>query len=220
MYGEKIDAAEYLRKFIDLEFGLPNPSKEKFIRDAIKRAGLNEKFEIRQDHEKNNIVRFLVSLSAIYGMSLRAIERCISRLKLVMTVTSEAYELQAVQVTLLIVLRSVDKVMFDKIVQGRINAEQAMEYLRSLPNAQGMLNDLDGIILETMLVAELGDDASIQSYRHSQRTILNRADTLDDQKDHVSRKLQILDSFTGNRFGRGRLKSIAATIDIAANLKD
>ena len=73
VYGEKIDAAEYLRKFIDLEFSLPDPSKEHFIRNAITRSGLDGKFENLHRQTKENIVRFLVTFSAIYGMSLRGI---------------------------------------------------------------------------------------------------------------------------------------------------
>ena len=218
VYGEKIDAPEYLRKFIDLEFGLPSPSKETFIKNAFTRAGLDEKFATRRHADKDQIIRFLTLLVNIYGMSLRAIERCIIRLKLVLTVTPENHDLHAIQIALLIVLRSVDKELFDQVTRRQIDPLRVMEYFRSLPNSRGLLDDLDGLVLEAMLIAELFDEQSRGAYRHEQRAILDRAETNDNERNKAQHRLQLLDSFTGIWFG-GNLSRIAANIDIAANIR-
>ena len=219
VYGEKIDAPEYLRKFIDLEFGLPSPSKEAFIKNAFTRAGLDEKFATRQHADKDQIVRFLTLLVNIYGMSLRAIERCIIRLKLVLAVTPESHGLHAIHIALLIVLRSVDKEMFDQVAHRKIDPLRVMEHFRSLPNSRGLLDEIEGLALETMLVAELADDQSRGAYRNEQRVILDRTGLTDDERNRAQLRLQMLDSFARDLFGGNRLSRIAATIDIAANIR-
>lgn len=219
VYGEKIDAPEYLRKFIDLEFGLPSPSKEAFIKNAFTRAGLDEKFATRQHADKDQIVRFITLLVNIYGMSLRAIERCIVRLKLVLAVTPENHGLHAIQIALLIVLRSVDKEMFDQVAHRKIDPLRVMEHFRSLPNSRGLLDEIEGLALETMLVAELADNQSRGAYRSEQRVILDRTGLTDDERNKAQLRLQMLDSFSRDLFGGNRLSRIAATIDIAANVR-
>lgn len=202
-----------------MEFGLPSPSKEAFIKNAFTRAGLDEKFATRQHADKDQIVRFITLLVNIYGMSLRAIERCIVRLKLVLAVTPENHGLHAIQIALLIVLRSVDKEMFDQVAHRKIDPLRVMEHFRSLPNSRGLLDEIEGLALETMLVAELADNQSRGAFRSEQRVILDRTGLTDDERNKAQLRLQMLDSFSRDLFGGNRLSRIAATIDIAANVR-
>lgn len=220
VYGERIDAEEYLRKFIDLEFGLPSPPKTEFIKGAIKRAGLNPVFDRRNINERDHIVRFVSVMSDAYGMSLRAIERSIVRLKLVLSFTPDDHGIYAIHTSLLIVLRSVDKPMFDKIVNRQIGPLEAMDYFRSLPGGRGKFDAEDGNILEGILIADLWDTESINAYRLQQTTIMQRQDSTDANRNNAQHKIAILDSFTRDWGARGRMKRVAATIDIAANIRD
>lgn len=220
VYGEKIDAQEYLRKFIDLEFGLPNPSKTEFLKNAIQRAGLTTSLKRRDHNVQDLFVRFVSLLADVYGMSLRSIERCIVRLKVVMAVTPDDHDINVLHVALLSVLRSVDKEIFDRMISGQIGGIEAMHYFRQLPGARGRFDDQDGNILEAMLVADLESAEGIRAYRERQKEILNDGTVSNGGQGNAQHKLQILDSFTEGWGGRGRMRRVAATIDIAANIRD
>lgn len=217
VYGEKIDATEYLRKFIDLEFGLPSPPKAEFIKNAIKRAGLNDKFNARQN-DRDTIVRFLVILVEMYSMSLRAIERCIIRLKLVLAATPDQQQLDTIHITLLIVLRSVDKEMFDKIVFRKIGLMEAMDYFRSLSGGKDKLEGAEGTALEAVLVVGLCDSNEMRTYRKNEIDIMNDDGATDERRRKAQHLLNLVDSFTNNSFDRNTMARVAATIDIAANV--
>jgi len=220
VYGEKIDAQEYLRKFIHLEFGLPNPPKTEFLKNAIQRAGMSTAFEGHRDNLQDMFVRFVSLLADVYGMSLRSIERCIVRLKVVMAVTPDDHKIYIFHVALLTVLRSIDKETFDEIITGQIGGIEAMDYFRNLPGGRSKFDDLDGNILEAMLVADLESPEGIRDYKDRQKEILNSGDVSNESQDNAQHKLQILESFTGGWNARGRMRRVAATIDIAANIRD
>lgn len=219
VYGEKIDATEYLRKFIDLEFGLPSPPKAKFIKNAIKRAGLDEKFNAR-GNDKETIVRFMVVLVEMYNMSLRAIERCITRLKLVLAGTIAEQPLDTIHTTLLIVLRSVDKEMFDKIVFRKIGFTEAMDYFYSLAGGKERLEGAEGTAFEAALVVGLCSPDEIRIYRKNEIDIINgEHGSTDERRQKSQHLLNLVDSFANNVFDRNMMARVAATIDIAANVR-
>lgn len=219
VYGERIDAVEYLRKFIDLEFTLPRPAIKDFVNSTIKRAGLDAAFNARSVSDKDSIVRFITFLASIYGMSLRSIERSIVRLKLVVATVPKNYEMNPVHVALLVVLRSVDKEMFDKLLGKRISPMNALEHFRSLPHAGTRLESRDGQILEAILISELFNNEELEKYLQEQQSILNNS------QDHAAikgarQRSNLLETYAQGMFGGSVFKSVAAMIDLASNVQD
>lgn len=217
VYGEKIDATEYLRKFIDLEFGLPIPSRVKFIENAINRAGLADKLQARQN-DRNTIIRALSALANIYNMSLRAIERCIVRLKLVLAATPDHQRLDTIHVALLIVLRSVDKDMFDKIVYRKTGHTQVMDYFRKLAGRYEIFDNAEGIALEAVLIAELSSPQQLNEFRKKQLDMLNNSQIDSTEQRKLQHVLSLVESYTADHFERNRMLRVAATIDMAAHV--
>jgi hypothetical protein len=163
IYGERINAAEYLRKFIDLEFGLPEPRSDRFLDTALTRAGLDEIFEARAGSaetrsDRKQFVNIMFALARIFDLSLRAQERCITRLKLVLEQTPSDSYLDPEHVALLIVLRLVDQSMFERVVKGTVSPEVLLQYMQTTPERAEVLNSDDGRILRAMVFAEDRDD--------------------------------------------------------------
>lgn len=217
VYGDKIDATEYLRKFIDLEFGLPIPSRINFIKSVITRAGLTEKLRARKN-DRDTIIRALGALASIYNMSLRAIERCIIRLKLVLTAIPDNQQLDTIHVALLIVLRSVDKDMFDKIVYRKTSSSAAMDYFRNLAGKYDIFDSTEGIALEAALISDLSSPEELHNFRRNQLDIINnpRAGSTEEGQRKAQDLLILVGSYTANQFERNRMLRVAATIDMAA----
>ncbi len=218
VYGERIDAPEYLRKFIDLEFGLPRPANNQFIRSAMRRVGLDKELSSRGS-KMDTIVRTLDVLSDVYGMSLRAIERCITRLKLVVNVTPQHQRLDMIHIALLIVLRSVDRDMFEKVVFRRVAPPDVMQHLRLRPNATGKLDGPEGLALEAVLIVELLDQMALDEYRATRSSALERNDMHPDDRARMYKLLSLVQTFADDSPVNGRtMAEVAARIDIAANI--
>lgn len=219
VYGDRIDAGEYLRKFIDLEFGLPNPSKQNFISRAITRAGLDTRLTANSS-DRGQIVRFLTLFAHVYNLSLRAIERCIVRIKIVLMSTPESNTIDALHIALLVVVRSADKPMFDKLASKSIKPDDAMDYFRNKPRGAELLVDLEGAILLAMLATELYEREEMASYHHQLLTRANADDTPQSERNEIFQLLRIMEGFNRDVIGRGRMTRIAANVDMAAHIRD
>ncbi len=79
VYGEKINAPEYLRRFIDLEYGIPMVQSKKFTKTLLTRFELDAEFSKRNGqqtrYDKDNFVDTFTELADVHDMSLRARER-------------------------------------------------------------------------------------------------------------------------------------------------
>lgn len=224
VYGAAINAPEYLRRFIDLEYGIPAAQSKLFTESLIKRFGLEPVFAERRSseiaHDRKNFVEFFTILANALGLSLRARERCITRLRVVMDQTPSNHYLEPILVALLIVLRSNKPDLFTKVISGDAPAETVMEYLTSLPNGEEFRTGRHSIVIHANLMA-----ADKNQERVQKREAQLRADT-DNENLPMEVRRRAADLLeTKSHFYRGmrmgfNLTPVAAKIDLAAMAKD
>ncbi|MFA9949944.1 KAP family P-loop NTPase fold protein [Dentiradicibacter hellwigii] len=219
VYGSGINAPEYLRRFIDLEYGIPAVHPERYTEALIERFGLVPVFAKRKNQEtvydKENFVEFFTMLADAVGLSLRARERCITRLRVVMDQTPENHYLDPILVALLIVLRSNKPDLFSRVVSGEASAETVMEYLCSLPNGEKFRTGRAGIIIDAYLIAFDPNHDRCQK-RMTQLCKEIKDGKLPEERRHASDLLGMIEKLTGGFRGEIRLVSVAKKIDLAA----
>lgn len=124
VYGVGIKSAEYLRRFIDLEYGIPVAKTKCFTEALLSRFALDDSFANRTNFEvrydRQSFVEVFTSLADLFGLSLRARERCISRLRVVLDQTPSERYLDPILVALLIVLRSNKPDLFARLTHSGI----------------------------------------------------------------------------------------------------
>ena len=135
IYGSQINAPEYLRKFIDLEYGLPTGDLGLFTETLLNRFGLGPFFKARQSDgieiEKGHFIRFFTSFAELMDLSLRARERCFTRLRVVLDLISPAEEIDPIWIALLIILRSNRPQLFRDLVSDKVAPEFVFHQLSS-----------------------------------------------------------------------------------------
>ena len=156
VYGEKINAPEYLRRFIDIEYALPLPRGKKFTEALFVRFNLDEIFAKRTHeqlrYDRQTFIDFFSLMADATHLSLRARERCLTRLVVVMEQTPENDFLFPPLVALLIVLRTAKPDLFAALKIGTASAADVMGYLKTLPGGGEVVADRSGVILEIGLV--------------------------------------------------------------------
>jgi hypothetical protein len=137
VYGQGINASEYLRRFIDLEYLIPTVKTKQFVENLFSRFELDDIFSSRTHHElqsdKSNFVTFFAALAEAVPLTLRAQERCITRLRVVMDQTPNDHYLEPILAALLIVLKTSQPDLFARLCRGSASAKDVMAYLRGLP---------------------------------------------------------------------------------------
>lgn len=223
VYGSRIDATEYLRRFIDLEYAVPVASTRRFTESLLSRSGLDPVFDARTGevaHDKGNFVEFFTAIADLFSLSLRARERCITRLRVVMDQTPSNHYLEPILVALLLVLRSNASGAFWGFVTGEKSPEQTMEILRGLPRARELLKNRVGLVLEAYLIASDPDEERVEARNARLRAIAG--DAHPDEHERVqARELIEMRKRVGSRWGGGpNLKAVAGKIDLVAAIRE
>lgn len=224
VYGSAINAPEYLRRFIDLEYGIPVAQSKRYTETLIKHFDLEPPFAERKGSEvaydKSNFIEFFTILAGAVGLSLRARQRCITRLRIVMDQTPSNHYLDPILVALLIVLRSNKPDLFTKVITGEVGAEEVMGYLSSLPKSEELKTGRPGAIIHAYLMAADRNRDRVER-RQAQLTKDAQDDTLSgDLRIRAADLLNMGRHINTGMRGVISLSAVAAKIDLAAMAKD
>lgn len=226
VYGEKINAAEYLRRFIDLEYRLPDALPETYIENLIKRYHLEDTFKKFKDGhydalwDNDPFSKCFTPLARLLGLSLRACEGCILRLKTVMDQTPKDHYMYPPLVALLIVLKSNRPDLFQKIIGGD-TPEDVMEDLEALPRGQKYVYSQDGIILNARLIHADPDKARAERSVVRWRTIRDNEKQPDEIRERAGAIVDYVEKLRREVFhNQLPLDKLVARIDLAAMIKD
>lgn len=156
VYGQGINASEYLRRFIDIEYALPLARGTRFTEVLFARFMLDEIFAKRTHDElrydRKQFIEFFTTLADAIQLSLRARERCMTRLRIVMDQTPENNFLFPPLVALLIVLRATQPDLFAALRNGVSTAADVMAYLSKLPGGVEIVAGRSGVVMEIGLL--------------------------------------------------------------------
>lgn len=224
VYGSAINAPEYLRRFIDLEYGIPTANSKRFAESLITRFGMDPIFAERRASElvydKKNFVEFFTLLADAMGLSLRARERCITRLRVVMDQTPSNHYLDPILVALLITLRSNKVSLFGRVIRGEASAEEVMDFLAELPGGKEFRSGRPGVLIYAYLLA-----ADCEYDRACARESQLKEDADNEQlpqevRQHAASILRMKQSISGGMRMEISLATVAAKIDLAAMVRE
>lgn len=224
VYGVGIDAKEYLRKFIDLEFSVPAPSGKAFTNQLMKRFGFDDVFLERSrfanaTFDKDDFVAMFSALAEVYDLSLRAREQCFTRLAVVLEVTPADRVLNVELMALLIVLRVQNQSIYDSYIRGVATPEEVMATISQRKGGVEFANSMEGVTLEARLIRADPARGRAESRMAELTTVC--AEATSPFTPEVSRASVLLDA---TRRCRPRAYGIdarylAEKIDLAANFR-
>ena len=218
VYGAEINATEYLRRFFDLEYGIPVVDTQRHTDSLITRfkldSAFNERSKIYESAlDRKHFVEFFTLLANAMGLTLRAQERCITRLRIVMDQTSPNHYLDPVLVALLIVLRSNKPDLYGRIISGEESPEDVMKFLTSLPGGKITWSDLlTKIIYAYLLIA---DPDRARAQRLDEKL---KADAKADNNSYASSLMNTKESIRG-RWNMS-LATVADKIDLVSRIRE
>ena len=220
VYGQGINAVEYLRRFIDLDFVIPNPETKKYTASLIRRFKLDPYLESKKNfghlHDEELLVEMLALFGDAFNLSLRARERCLTRLQLVMDQISPETPWEPIWVAFLLILRTKEKSLFDEIVSGNASATNVMDELtKKIGDQKTHLTGWDSV-LYAFLFAVDKDRKRVE--RELERLVdkASQDDASEALKDYTDRVLEIHKQVRGSY---RNLLSIAGKIDLAVSSK-
>lgn len=155
VYGSTLDAQEYLRRFIDIEFRLPRQDRKCFADVLVSKFSLDEYFaRTRSDRrEREAFVEIFCKLSSIMSLTLRQMEGAMLRLKVLLAQLNKDQFADPILTAFLIAIRILSPDIFSKIASGNTAPVGALEELKALLGMDHFIDSTSGVLLEGRLIA-------------------------------------------------------------------
>ncbi len=154
VYGGQFDAIGYLRRFIDLDFRLPEAEREPFIEATLRSAGIEDYFKNRPAEstpgdDYGSVCGWLLAFFVSSDLGLRHVAQSIHRLGLVFASLKRDRRSLARAATVALVMRTLEPDLFWRFTQGDVEDRQAVQVmLGRVPGLSGHHSEL----LEAILI--------------------------------------------------------------------
>lgn len=133
VYGADFDAAGYLKRFIDIEYGLPDPDLDVFVDYLFERNDFEAYFRSSGAHDLQRDGQSLRSnmqlLAKSQRLSLRSIEQLFARLKLLIISTPANQPFHPDITLYLIYLKEYDRLAYEGFVVGGSEAQRSIDLI-------------------------------------------------------------------------------------------
>jgi KAP family P-loop domain len=139
-YGSgEINAAEYLRRFIDLEYVIPKPSTEEFCRYLYNYFQFDDfffsaqrKFHQELKGDKDSLLKFSIVLFDNGNVTLRQQEKIFSHARVVLNLFGENNYVFPTLYILLIYIKTFHLDLYDKIKYRKLSPQDLLNELKSV----------------------------------------------------------------------------------------
>ena len=157
LYGTEFDAEEYLKRFVDLEYWLPEPDRTDLVRQTLDSVGYFSFFGRSQDRfAKENQVEISHMLTAFFReskLSHRSVLQEIHRLGFVLSSLSDEEQGYARTLTVLFLIRSALPVLYQRFVRGEMPADGMVEAVFEDSGFAGLRQSTVGNLVEAVIIA-------------------------------------------------------------------
>ena len=132
LYGQDFDANGYLKRFIDIDFILPSPNRDKFISNLVEQTKIGEYFQRTQDSEaRSGGLQFVETLlKGILGtstVSLRQISQAVHRIGLVLASLPNRKKAFSLTIIVALIVRTIDENLYHRFRIGKATDLEVVE---------------------------------------------------------------------------------------------
>ncbi len=154
LYGSGFDADNYLRRFFDVDFQLPEPERRAFIDSMLEVVNIGGYFERTLDKNVDvDILPFLIqSFFNDPDLSLRTIAQAIHRLGLVLASLRSDQPSMIPMAVVLLIIRTIDSDLYYKFIRGEITDSEAVKTVFDRPGVKDLQWKREGSLFETVVI--------------------------------------------------------------------
>jgi hypothetical protein len=220
LYGSEFDATGYLRRFIDLDYRLPEPQVGDYCEYLFENFGINELMSKRNRNETNDyqLKSHLQGLMSAAKMSLREQEQTISRLRIVLQTIPQYSLIYGNILSLLLFLREWNTDIYADTIEGKIDIDKIIPQIEALPRIKEVSRNyfINIGMIEAYFLLILGEldmphlvQPHIEAYRRLDKSVTTT------EVEKAKQVLNIYDSCSNDNFVhigfRETVKRIAIT---------
>ena len=155
LYGNEFDSVGYLRRFIDLDFQLPNADRTKFMAQLMNQTKLQQFFDDYSGHswgDSGDTKRLLETFLSLPSLSLRQIQQTMHRLGLVLaSLDSPPTNISFGAIAVLVILKTINPSIYDQFIRSDLTDKEVSDELFDKPGLQFIRTTREGALFEALL---------------------------------------------------------------------
>ena len=199
IYGRDFDAGGYLRRFFDVDFLLPEPKRDEFIKATLNMTQVMSFFDgstglpRRNMDEAAMVQNVLLEFFASSDLSLRRIAQAMHRLGLVFASLSKTSPALGAAAAVAVILRTIDADLYHKFIRGEVSDSDVVDSVFSHPERAVLRQDSwSTVIFEGVIMAaarEIAIDLGRPRFNETYASPLQaRYESLGDNVDEATRR--------------------------------
>ena len=156
LYGGDFDAVGYLRRFINVDFHLPDPERKAFINAMLDAIQIDDYFgrtndqSARRDFEA--VRNLLQGFFSSPDLSLRRIAQAIYRLGLVYGSLRSDQRSFALTAVVALIVRTIDSGLYHRFVRGEVSDLEVVDKVFARPGAKTLQRKYEGYLFEATII--------------------------------------------------------------------
>ena len=175
LYGSDFDAVGYLRRFIDVDFQLPEPDRDEFIREQLRVTGIVDFFdqtpekpsyfyplyfskEVERKESGENLHTMLQKFFGASDLSLRTVGQAIHRLGLLFASLRSDQPDHALMTTVALILRTMAPNLYHRFNRGEATDLDVVNAIFGRPGLKALQHEEWGIVFESSIVLAALED--------------------------------------------------------------
>ena len=162
IYGDEFDSIGYLRRFVDLNFRLPDPGRTKLMDHLMNNSGINAFFEKYPGYSwgKSSDTKILLkAFLSLPALSIRQIQQTLHHLGLVLASIDPNKTISYGAITVLTILKTIDPEIYQRFVQADITDKEVSEHLFNMPGLQSIKDTTYEALFEALMIMGYGEFA-------------------------------------------------------------
>ena len=191
LYGNKFDAYGYLRRFFDVDFRLPDPSREKFIGKSLSDIRLESYFERTGEHNvQGQFITPRKILSQFFdspALDLRTITQAIHHLGIVFASLRSDQRSFALSAVVALIIRTIESETYHRFIRGVADDVEVVDALFNKPWTKDLRQYHDGSLIEATIIVggvELSDNPFAEFENIDSPLLTRYKNILDEGESH------------------------------------
>lgn len=223
IFGHGIDIDGYMRRFVDLEYQLPRPSVEDYVRLLFKKYDLESYFAQRKTkgspYDHGNLVDLFSRLFSTLDFSLRKQEQCFIELSIVIHTTPTSNILLPYILAPIIALRASNLELYRDFIHKSCTYKDIIKYFKSQKNGHVIFDDHLGAILEAHLAICNATEEEQVAYKSEYSVISGNEALLESERSRAKTIIELMISITDKQTIT-KLKYITDKLEFVSRFHD
>ena len=156
LYGSDFDAKGYLRRFVDVDFFLPEPDRDVFIREQLRATEIADYFDKSPSGEKHRAM--LRNFLGASNLSLRNAGQAICRLGLLFASLRSDQHDYALATTVALILRTIDPDLYHRFCRSEATDLDVVKTIFGRPSLKTLQHEEWGTVFESTIVLAALED--------------------------------------------------------------